>query len=113
MQESKLMINASATMSGSQEWEDVADTWGAAVGADAASGVPLDWAATGNEGDKLPDLGGIQGMYNGMTATLKYSHIPCGYFDGSGSATPVAQPGTTGPARYELDTRVASCKLWK
>jgi hypothetical protein len=34
---------------------------GAIGGADAAGGAPLDWAATGDEGDELPDLGGLQG----------------------------------------------------
>ncbi|CAE6447126.1 unnamed protein product [Rhizoctonia solani] len=101
MQESEL--DTPAIMSESQEWvsvpptgegvqsedvaeeveviqeeakEDVADTWGATVGADAAGGAPLDWAATGDEGDELPDLGGLQAT-----------------FGGSGSATPIAQPG--------------------
>ncbi|KAJ1305681.1 hypothetical protein OPQ81_010419 [Rhizoctonia solani] len=100
MQESELDVPP--TMSESQEWvsvpptgegvqsedvaeeveavqeevkEDVADTWGAAAGADAAGGAPLDWAATGDEGDELPDLGGLQAT-----------------FGGSGSATPIAQP---------------------
>ncbi|CAE6460928.1 unnamed protein product [Rhizoctonia solani] len=104
MQESEL--DASAAMSESQEWvsvpptgepvhseevaeeveavqeevkEDVADTWGAATGADAAGGAPLDWAATGDEGDELPDIGGLQAT-----------------FGGSGTATPLAQaPPTT------------------
>ncbi|KAH7322364.1 hypothetical protein B0J17DRAFT_683859 [Rhizoctonia solani] len=85
MQESEL--EEPTTMSESQEWvsvpptgdavqseevaeevevvqeeikEDVADSWGAAAGADAAGGAPLDWAATGDEGDELPDLGGLQ-----------------------------------------------------
>jgi hypothetical protein len=88
MQESEL--DAPAAMSESQEWvsvpptgepvqsedvaeeaeaiqeevkEDVADAWGATAGADAAGGAPLDWAATGDEGDELPDLGGLQGAY--------------------------------------------------
>ncbi|KAG8685484.1 hypothetical protein FRC11_010511, partial [Ceratobasidium sp. 423] len=96
MQESEL--DAPVTMSESQEWvsvpptgeavqseevaeeveviqeeakDDVVDTWGATVGTDAAGGAPLDWAATGDEGDELPDLGGLQAT-----------------FGGSGSATP-------------------------
>ncbi|CAE6398532.1 hypothetical protein ACGC1H_000004 [Rhizoctonia solani] len=106
MQESELDVPA--TMSESQEWvsvpptgegeavqseevaqeaeviqaevkEDVTDSWGAAAGADAAGGAPLDWAATGDEGDELPDLGGLQAS-----------------FGGSGSATPVPPPGSAG-----------------
>ncbi|GAB1524094.1 hypothetical protein RhiTH_007246 [Rhizoctonia solani] len=103
MQESEL--EAPAAMSESQEWvsvpptgepvhseevaeeaeavqeevkEDVVDTWGAAAGADVAGGAPLDWAATGDEGDELPDLGGLQAT-----------------FGGSGTATPVAQAAPT------------------
>ncbi|CAE6458238.1 unnamed protein product [Rhizoctonia solani] len=103
MQESEL--DAPAAMSESQEWvsvpptgepvqsedvaeeaeaiqeevkEDVADAWGATAGADAAGGAPLDWAATGDEGDELPDLGGLQAT-----------------FGGSGTATPVAQAAPT------------------
>ncbi|CAE6391288.1 unnamed protein product [Rhizoctonia solani] len=106
MQESELDVPA--TMSESQEWvsvpptgegeavqseevaeeveviqaevkEDVADSWGATAGADAAGGAPLDWAATGDEGDELPDLGGLQAS-----------------FGGSGSATPVPPTGNAG-----------------
>ncbi|KDN37972.1 hypothetical protein RSAG8_09823, partial [Rhizoctonia solani AG-8 WAC10335] len=106
MQESELDVPG--TMSESQEWvsvpptgegegvqseevaeeaeavqeevkEDIADSWGATAGADAAGGAPLDWAATGDEGDELPDLGGLQAT-----------------FGGSGSATPVPPPGAAG-----------------
>ncbi|CAE6411823.1 unnamed protein product [Rhizoctonia solani] len=108
MQESELDVPA--TMSESQEWvsvpptgeaepvqsddvaeeveviqeevkEDTGDSWGAAAGADAAGGAPLDWAATGDEGDELPDLGGLQAS-----------------FGESGSATPVPPPGAAGTA---------------
>ncbi|QRW24313.1 hypothetical protein RhiXN_10637 [Rhizoctonia solani] len=96
MQESEL--EAPAAMSESQEWvsvpprrtlkEDVVDTWGAAAGADVAGGAPLDWAATGDEGDELPDLVDFKVKH------LQAKHTPT-TFGGSGTATPVAQAAPT------------------